>query len=73
MQPKILGKLTYICICFQCTGGSFCRIQMNEYSLTLDFVLGLEGERMGEAVSRNLHPHTHRHPWKTSSSIIRIV
>jgi len=68
---------------------------MNEYSLTLDFVLGqtiitdvsrsdqlfiikilissLEGEGTGEDVSRNLYPHTHRHPWKTSSSIIRIV
>jgi hypothetical protein len=40
LQRKRLGQLDYVCICPQCTGGAFCQIQMSEYSLTLDSVLG---------------------------------
>ncbi|UJR24270.1 hypothetical protein I4U23_027237 [Adineta vaga] len=40
LQSKSLGRLEYVCLCPQCTSGDFCQILMNEYSITLDSMLG---------------------------------
>ncbi|CAF1537933.1 unnamed protein product [Adineta ricciae] len=41
LRRQRLGQShSFVCICPQCTAGDFCQIQMNEYSFTLDSILG---------------------------------
>ena len=40
LQRKKLGQLDYVCVCPRCTSGVFCQIQMSEFTVTLDTLIG---------------------------------
>jgi hypothetical protein len=42
LQSKQLGQIYFACVCPECFHGSFCQLTMNQYSLTLDSIIGSE-------------------------------